>query len=83
MCNILRLDYCASGFIFNCLFEGVAFKKVYFQFGLESSDVRIKFRSISLSIYLILIRFVEKIIIFSFVPGTLKIFELALSVLKD
>ena len=56
----LRLSYCESGFIIDILLKGVAFECVHFWFGLETSDVRVVFRSLFCSLYLFLISIVDK-----------------------
>ena len=46
------MSSCEYDLIVNSLLEGVAIKRVHFRFGLEVSDIQIRFRSIFRSLYL-------------------------------
>ena len=53
------LASCKDRFITDSFLIGVAFKRVHFQFGLESPNVQFNFRNIFHSLSLYLIRLVE------------------------
>ena len=66
------------------LFGGVAFKRVNFRFGLEASDVQIKFINIFHYPYIFLIRLVDEFLLsFPFNPIPVYISESTLAVLKS
>ena len=56
----LRLDSCEAGFMVGSLLEVVAFKRVHLRFGLEASDVWVKFISLFRFHSLFPVRLMEK-----------------------
>ena len=53
------MAFCESCFRTNSLLVGVALERVHFRFGLESSNVKFKFRNLLRSLSLFPIRLVE------------------------
>ena len=66
------MAYCEFRFMNDILLEDVAFKKVDFLFGLEDSNVQVKFKSLFCSLSLIPVRIVNKFLLsLSFIPRSL------------
>ena len=79
-----RLYSCETRFINNSLLEDVAFKQVHFRFGLEASDIQIKFRILFRSLSLFVIRLVGGLsFFFLFSTRLLYIVELSWTVLQN